>query len=95
MLIVRFHQFQHNSKQIFFRWIKNQYDSPEICITETGWVDKGEMEDNGRIEYINDHLKEILNVLQDKECNLKGYTIWTLIDNFEWARGFMYVMFFF
>lgn len=50
------------------------------------------MEDNGRIAYIRDHLNQVLDVLKDKECNLKGYTVWTLIDNFEWARGFMYVL---
>lgn len=42
-------------------------------VTENGWVDKGEMEDDGRIEYFHDHLKEVQNAILNDGCNVKGY----------------------
>lgn len=56
------------------RWIKDEYDDPEVFITENGWSDKGELEDTGRTKYLHDHLESILNVVLSNETNLKGYT---------------------
>lgn len=36
---------------IFFRWIKDQYGNPDLIVTENGWSDDGELNDEGRIEY--------------------------------------------
>lgn len=55
------------------RWIKREYNNPVVFITENGWSDRGELEDDERIEYLHDHLTEIQNVVVNKECNLKGY----------------------
>lgn len=57
-----------------FRWIKDEYENPEVFITENGWSDKGEMEDYGRIKYLHDHLESILEAVVNDEVNLKGYT---------------------
>lgn len=57
-----------------YRWIKDQYNNPEIIITENGWSDNGGLVDDGRIEYLRDHLKVILDVVLNDEANLKGYT---------------------
>lgn len=57
-----------------FRWIKEEYDNPEVFITENGWSDKGELEDLGRIKYLHDHLESILEAVVNDETNLKGYT---------------------
>lgn len=46
------------------------------------------MEDDGRIEYIRDHLQEIQNAILNDGCNVKGYIAWSLIDAFEWAQGY-------
>lgn len=56
------------------RWITDQYNDPEVIITENGWSDKGELIDDGRIEYLHDHLEQILDVILNGESNLKGYT---------------------
>lgn len=56
------------------RWIKDQYNNPEIIVTENGWSDEGDLVDDGRIEYLRDHLKQILNVVLNEEVNLKAYT---------------------
>lgn len=47
-------------------------------ITENGWSDDGQLDDQDRIEYIRSHLDEILNIVLNEECNLKGYTGVTL-----------------
>lgn len=36
-----------------YSWITDQYDKPEIIITENGWSDEGELQDTGRINYLN------------------------------------------
>lgn len=56
------------------RWIKEEYNNPEVFITENGWSDNGGLDDDGRIEYLHDHLEEILDVVLNDESNLKGYT---------------------
>lgn len=75
--------FQLNILNFFLFFFKSQ-----VLITENGWVDDGEMEDDGRIEYIHDHLHEIQNAILNDGCNVKGYIAWSLIDAFEWAQGY-------
>ena len=69
-------------------WIKDNYQSPPIFITENGWSDDGEHEDNGRIDYITSHLAAVSKAINEHKCNIMGYTVWSIIDNFEWLRGY-------
>lgn len=81
----------YKCRRIYFvliRWIKAQYNNPEVILLENGWSDKGEIEDDGRITYFQDHLNEVLNALHNDNCNVKGYSVWSLIDNFEWISGY-------
>lgn len=66
------------------------YDTP-IFITENGaaTADKikdGIIQDDIRIKYLKDHLK-IIDEVKD-ELNIKGYYLWSLMDNYEWAFGY-------
>lgn len=70
------------------RWIRDEYNNVEVVITENGWSDDGEIEDDGRIDYIREHLKHVQKAVVDDECNCVGYTVWSVIDNFEWMKGF-------
>lgn len=56
-----------------YRWIKRTYDDPEVFITENGWSDDGQIMDVDRVEYYRLHLEEMLAVVLNDECNLKGY----------------------
>ncbi|XP_063700405.1 myrosinase 1-like [Culicoides brevitarsis] len=70
------------------KWIKEEYGNPEIIITENGWSDNGETDDNGRINYLRSHLSAILKAIVCDDVRLTGYTIWSIIDNFEWLQGY-------
>lgn len=68
-------------------WIKRKYNSPEIIITENGFSDSGEIEDNDRILYFKTHIEAVMKAIEDG-CNITGYTAWSIIDNFEWHMGY-------
>lgn len=44
-----------------------------MLITENGWADRGGLDDNDRVEYLHDHLEQVLDVVLNEESNLKGY----------------------
>lgn len=55
-----------------------------VFITENGICTQ---DDNQRWEYIKAHLKNIHHA-KEKGVDVKGYLYWSLIDNFEWDKGF-------
>jgi beta-glucosidase len=55
-----------------------------IYITENGIADR---DDRIRGEYIDLHLKEVAKAVQ-AGINIRGYYYWSLLDNFEWIKGF-------
>lgn len=69
-------------------WIKNQYENIPVLITENGWSDSGELNDDDRIEYFQSHLMAVAMAINVERCNVIGYTAWSIIDNFEWRRGY-------
>lgn len=68
-------------------WIKDHYDNPEVIISENGWSDDGEIEDDGRVEYLQLHLNAVSEAIE-AGCKVTGYTVWSLTDNFEWKMGY-------
>jgi len=73
-------------------WLKNYYGDPVVYITENGMALKDEIKDNSvddteRIKYLNDHLENCLKAKEDGS-KLKGFFVWSLMDNFEWSYGF-------
>ncbi len=71
----------------------SQYEGvKEIYISESGvcfdeeLID-GEVNDKNRIQYFKKTFKICRKAIK-RGINLKGYFIWTLVDNFEWADGF-------
>ncbi|XP_060527146.1 myrosinase 1-like [Cylas formicarius] len=70
-------------------WVSEHYKRPDIFITENGWSDyTGELNDQDRIEYIGNYLSAILDAIYEDGINILGYTVWTLMDNFEWQVGY-------
>lgn len=68
-------------------FIKDNYNNPTVLITENGWSDSGEVEDDARITYVREHLSAISRAIKNG-CNVKAYTVWSIIDNFEWLAGY-------
>jgi beta-glucosidase len=68
------------------------YDFPAFYITENGaaYSDQvgpgGEVEDPARISYIKRHVENIREAI-NIGVPVRGYFVWSLLDNFEWAYG--------
>ncbi len=72
--------------------IKERYGNPPIYITENGAafedrLDDGTVSDPKRVSYLHDYLAEVRRAM-DEGADVRGYFVWTLMDNFEWAFGF-------
>ena len=67
--------------------IKKLYNNPIVYVTENGWSTSGGLVDNDRIHYLRTYLNALLDAVEEG-CNIKGYTVFSLIDNFEWFRGY-------
>jgi len=47
----------------------------------------GRVQDKRRIRYIRDHLAQVRRAM-DEGVPVRGYFVWSLLDNFEWALGY-------
>ncbi|XP_046973309.1 myrosinase 1-like [Vanessa cardui] len=69
-------------------WLSKRYNNVSILITENGLGTRSSDDsDTGRIRYIRDHLEQILLAIKEDGANVIGYTVWSLMDNFEWMFG--------
>ncbi|XP_018335029.1 cytosolic beta-glucosidase-like [Agrilus planipennis] len=71
-------------------WIKNTYNNPDIYITENGCADPEIFNDTIRISYHTQYLEALLEAINLDNVAVKGYAIWSLMDNFEWKYGYSY-----
>ncbi len=53
---------------------------------EQGWVDDSDPA-NGRLAYLREHLAAVHRAIQ-QDADVRGYLVWSLLDNFEWALGY-------
>lgn len=65
---------------------------PELIVTENGaafpdQVAGGAVKDDKRVAYLQDYLAQVLRA-RNEGINVNGYFIWSLLDNFEWAKGY-------
>lgn len=70
------------------RKIKDEYNNPPVYLLENGISDAGTLTDHQRIDYFYSYLKELITAVKRDGCNVPVYTIWSLLDNFEWDRGY-------
>jgi beta-glucosidase len=69
------------------------YGPKRIFVTENGasWSDgpdrDGRVRDERRRRYIRDHLRAARRAI-GAGVRLEGYFVWSLLDNFEWERGY-------
>lgn len=76
------------------RWVTDRYDAPPIFITENGAafydppLARSRVDDPLRVDYLRAHLQTVRKVLERGEADLRGYFVWSLLDNFEWSHGY-------
>uniref|UniRef100_A0A8D0L3Y9 Lactase n=1 Tax=Sphenodon punctatus TaxID=8508 RepID=A0A8D0L3Y9_SPHPU len=71
-------------------WLKEEYNNPPIYVTENGISERGNvgLNDTWRIHYYRSYINEALKAIVFDGVDLRGYTAWCLMDNFEWATGY-------
>lgn len=71
------------------QWAKKEYGDVPIYITENGFSDyQGNSDDLQRIYYYKHYINNLLKAAKLDGVNVVGYFAWSLMDNFEWARGY-------
>jgi len=72
--------------------LRDQYGNPPIYIAENGAAFDDRIDTNGavrdleRIDYFRVHFRAALQAMRDGAA-LRGYFMWSLLDNFEWTEG--------
>ncbi|MET7882051.1 GH1 family beta-glucosidase [Streptomyces avermitilis] len=59
---------------------------PPIVITENGCSYEG-IDDQERIAYLDGHVRALHRAVE-AGVDVRGYFVWSLLDNFEWAEGY-------
>jgi beta-glucosidase len=72
--------------------LTKRYTLPPIYITENGACDNtdirdSKVHDNLRLGYLETHIDQIANMIESG-IDIRGYFLWSLMDNFEWAEGY-------
>jgi beta-glucosidase len=66
---------------------------PPVYVTENGcsFADEpdetGRVHDPERIEFLDRHLRAVREAM-DAGVDVRGYFVWSLLDNFEWSKGY-------
>jgi beta-glucosidase len=74
--------------------IAERYGHIPIYITECGAAftdppseDGADVQDPERVEFLRSHIKAAWRA-REKGVDLRGFFVWSLLDNFEWASGY-------
>ncbi|MET7732596.1 GH1 family beta-glucosidase [Streptomyces sp. NPDC005402] len=59
---------------------------PPVVITENGCSYEG-VDDQNRIAYLDGHVRALHHAVA-AGVDVRGYFVWSLMDNFEWAEGY-------
>ncbi|MFT7771641.1 GH1 family beta-glucosidase [Roseateles sp.] len=67
---------------------------PPVYVTENGGAFRdqtfanGRVQDDDRIAYLRGHIAAVASAMQ-QGVPMAGYMVWSLMDNFEWASGYL------
>jgi beta-glucosidase len=73
--------------------LQTEYRPASMYVTESGAAfhtapnAQGEVHDHERRQYLTDHLQATLTA-RDQGARVRGYFVWSLLDNYEWAEGY-------
>nr|POF08725.1 putative beta-glucosidase 41 [Quercus suber] len=77
-------------------YVKDKYGNPPVIITENGMDDPNKpsisldkaLQDDKRIRFHQDYLSNLSAAVRQDDCNIHGYFVWSLLDNWEWNLGY-------
>ncbi|ORY56435.1 glycoside hydrolase family 1 protein [Leucosporidium creatinivorum] len=77
-------------------WIYKRYGVP-IIVTENGMPVRGEgdlpieqaLNDGPRVDFFKGYLENLELAMKEDGVAVRGYIAWSLLDNFEWAEGYI------
>jgi beta-glucosidase len=73
--------------------LTEDYAPSALLVTENGaayedrWDGEGVISDPERLEYVRGHVQALAEALA-RGVPLRGYMVWSLLDNFEWGEGY-------
>ena len=73
--------------------VTRDYDAPPLYVTENGaafddvLTTEGAVHDEQRVEFLKEHFASAARAIKDG-VDLRGYFVWSLMDNFEWSWGY-------
>lgn len=72
--------------------LHREYRLPPLYIAENGAayedrLENGEVNDEPRRAYLESHLEAVAEAI-GQGVDLRGYFVWSLLDNFEWSQGY-------
>ncbi|KAM6179020.1 klotho [Rhynchocyon petersi] len=87
---MKFQQVESPSLRHLLFWIDLEYNHPRIFIVENGWFVSGttKRDDAKSMYYLKKFIMETLKAIRLDGVNVIGYTAWSLLDGFEWHRGY-------
>jgi beta-glucosidase len=73
--------------------LHDDYDPPPMYVTENGAAypdvrtHDGKVHDVERIAYLDAYL-DAVSAARDQGADVRGFFVWSLLDNFEWSEGY-------
>jgi beta-glucosidase len=74
-------------------YLRDRYGDLDLYVTENGAccddpvAADGTVHDEDRVAYLREHLAAARRAI-DAGVKLRGYFVWSLLDNFEWSEGY-------
>ena len=83
--------YPHGLYELLVR-LHESYELPPLYVTENGAAfpdsrSNGNVPDPERISYVDRHLGSIRRAVAEG-VPVRGYFVWSLLDNFEWTHGY-------
>nr|ABC55715.1 beta-mannosidase 4 [Oncidium hybrid cultivar] len=84
-----------NGTEKIVLYVKERYKNKPMFLTENGYgqnssdnlLTKDILNDEVRVEFLKSYLTSLSNAIR-KGADVRGYFIWSLLDNFEWVHGY-------
>ncbi|WP_151524074.1 GH1 family beta-glucosidase [Serinicoccus kebangsaanensis] len=89
-------EIQPDALRLLLLRLQRDYTGPagtRIYVTENGAAmpdvpdEEGYVDDQDRIAYLDGHLRAVHAAVEDG-ADVRGYFVWSLLDNYEWAFGY-------